>query len=184
MQLEILAVRVGLEEFVGGVSHPASHRDQLHPKDVRPVLFHLLPIAEEVGEAQLAVAPLAGEREAGELASEVVRVMDDEGLVLGVHREIPVDDTEVGDVLRLDAVGPHPEARECLLLHELVEGLLLRRLHAPAAHERRPMIKPLEDVGKWNALDNLRAPERRGRHVDVPGDVGANAQFWFWDVDE
>ena len=176
VELQVVAVRVRLEQLLRLSRDLRAHRDQLHGQHVGAQLGRLLLVAEEVGEAQVPASALAREREPGDLAGRVLGRPDDERLSVRVHREVAVDDAEVREAAGLDPVEPHPQPRQRLGLDELLEArAVLQRLQAPLPHERGAVVEPRRDLGELQALDDARSPERRRRHVDPALDVGAHA---------
>ena len=118
MQLQIVPVRVVLEQTGGHLRDLRSHRDKVECHDVGSLECRQIAIAEEVRQAQVPSPRLPREGVAVQLRSRVDDIgsgtEDDEIVALAVARPIPIDDGELRDRVGLDAVQPQPQPRPAL----------------------------------------------------------------------
>ena len=174
VQFEIVPEGVACVHLRGLLRDPRAHGDKLQRQRVGAQLRGLRGVPEEVGQAQPAVAGLPGELETRHLALRVGCVPDDQGLALGMAREVTMYDGELTKPVGLHTVEQTPQPRASLGLHEFVVGRAAAHpAQSPPACEQRLVVQPGHNLGQLDALGHAGAPERRGRHVDSARHIGA-----------
>jgi len=131
-------------------------------------------VPEKVGQAQPAVAGLAGELKPRHLALRIVDVPDDQGFALGMAREVAVHDGELTQPVGQHAVQQPPQPRASLGLDEFFVGRTAAHpAQPPTSREQRFFIQPGHDLGQLDALGHAGPPKRWGRHIDPARHIGA-----------
>src|SRR5205823_475461 len=144
VQVEVVLVLVLPEQLAGARADLTAHRDEVECNDV-----HLAGVdtAEEVGDAEAAVARLPREGESNPLRLAVVAV-DDEVVALRLRVEVPVRGCRLQYPLRDRSREKISEDRLCVLVQEcfvLLGGLALLPLQLPLPAVERDLVQVLGD---------------------------------------
>src|SRR5262249_31198288 len=114
MRLEVVAVRVGLEQLVRELADPGADGDDRERDDI---ILSGVFAPEEVGQAEPPVAPLSWE--VNSLASGPGPAKAEEVAPLGPAGVVAVDDGRLQHALRLETVEPVTQPGPPVGLHKL-----------------------------------------------------------------
>ena len=169
VEVQVVAVVVRLEQFLGELARALAHGDQ---REGDGVVFAALHRPVEIGYAKAAVVRLARELEADRFAHgcAIFEVRPDKQVVLvGLAGEVAVDrlgyEQVFGDCPLLHAAeyGAH------FVLHEggVLGAAAFALLVLPLAAKEGGFVDPRVDLAKRDAAHHPAAPERRLRDWHV-----------------